>query len=165
MRFIVLATCLSFSLTAFADQVFFQPLSNSKITGNITINSFANDVTYTFDNVPVKKSYAVVVYQQGTCQNYSSPIIPMATDKAGVVSPFDWKHKSALFHMTWDDFHQKALDTPLRPYESQNVNLRGGATSGHPITNFDFKGKVLVVEEVDSGFKPNGVAVACGIHP
>ena len=165
MRLFILATCLLFSQTSFSDQVFFKPLGNSKITGDIMINNIGGDISYNFDNTPLKQSYAVVVYQQGTCQNYSSPIIPMATSMEGVAAPYDWKHKNALIHLTWDQFHQQLLDTPLKPGEGRNMNLRAGASSGHPITNIDFKGTVLVVEEVDSAYKPNGVGVACGVHP
>lgn len=164
MRSFVFISALLFLLSVQADQVFLTPLGHHKVSGEITIHSSQGQIYYQLDHTTVKQGYAVVVYEQGNCQSYSSPVIPLSTDKDGVTAPFDWQFKNALIHMEWGAFEQKQLDTPLPPHTFTNHKLRSGAASGHPITNIDFKNKVLVVEETDAN-KPNGVGVACGIHP
>lgn len=167
MRTIVTLFISLYSIAAAADQVFFKPLANHNVNGDITINSSPTktEIHYHFKNVPERKSYAIVVYQQGSCTGYSSAILPMVTENDGSTAPYEWHNKNALLDLSWGAANEAVLNTPLPPGTYSTKNERQGLMNGLSINNVDFKNKILVVEETDANNKPNGVGVACGVHP
>lgn len=139
------------STTLLADTVQLSPLTG-KTTGQVTITNIErSDITYTLSNVKPHQNYGLIVYEKGDCSNYSSPIIPMVTEADGSNKPFDWVAKEFLVFIE----------------QTGNTDRNGASVSavGSFITNVDFKGKILVLEEVDSSKKPTGTALACGVHP